>query len=76
MFSDIKFCVKYGDDKVTDSVEQGRNIRQCCCRSPYLFNIVIDHFIKYTAEGNVGLHAQIIGKMKIARLLFAGDLAV
>jgi hypothetical protein len=40
----IKFCLKYGDDEVTDCKEQaGRGGgRQCCSLCTHLFSIFID----------------------------------
>jgi hypothetical protein len=45
----IKFCVKCGEVKVRDFVEQTRGIGQGCSLIPYLFNIVIFIFADYKA---------------------------
>jgi hypothetical protein len=47
MYNVTEFCVKYGDDEVTDFVEQKRRVRKGCSLSLYLFNTVIDD-IDYT----------------------------
>jgi hypothetical protein len=41
MYDGIKFCVKCGEDEVTDFIEQKRGVRQGCSLSSYLFIIFI-----------------------------------
>jgi hypothetical protein len=45
MYDGIKFCVKCGEDVMTDFIEQERGVRQGCSLSPYLFNTFIDDMI-------------------------------
>jgi hypothetical protein len=39
MYEGIKFCVRRGENEVTNFVTQTKGVRQGCDLSPYLFNI-------------------------------------
>jgi hypothetical protein len=41
MYEGIKFCVRCGNNEVTNFVTQTKGVRQGCSLSPYLFNIFI-----------------------------------
>jgi hypothetical protein len=75
MYEEIKFCVKCGEDEVTDFIEQKRGvIRQGYRLSPHLFNIFIDDIIYYISKDKT--HASVIGTTTIPGLLFADYLAL
>jgi hypothetical protein len=66
-YEGIKFCVKCGEDEVTDFIEQRSGVRQGCSFSPYLFIIFIDDIIDYISK--VNLHAPVTGTTAIPELL-------
>jgi hypothetical protein len=51
IYDGIKFCVKRGDDEVTEFIEQRRGI-QVYSLSPYLFNIFIDDITDNISKDN------------------------
>jgi hypothetical protein len=47
LYYGIKFCVKDGEDEVTDFIEQKRGVRQSCSLCLYLLDIFTDDITDY-----------------------------
>jgi hypothetical protein len=72
MCEGIKFCVKCGEDEMTDFIEHRRGVRQGCSLSPYFFIIFTDDIIDYISKVNP--HAPVTATTTIPQLLFVDDL--
>jgi hypothetical protein len=74
MYEGTIFCVNCEDDRVKGSVEQRGVVRQGCSLSPRLFDVCTYDAVDYINEGNN--HASAAGKLSVAGLLVADDLAI
>jgi hypothetical protein len=74
MYDCTKFCVRCGNNEVTNFLTQTEGFRHGCSLKPYLFNIFIDDIIGYVSKANP--HAPTVSDVTIPGLLYTDDLAI
>ena len=73
IYKNVKCCVKFGNDSVTESFNSTRGVRQGCQLSTILFNMYVEDLAECIG-GNT--HAPCIGKFDVPLLQYADDLVI
>jgi hypothetical protein len=71
---DIKFCVKYGENLISNCATQTKGSFKGVVLVHMFIDIYINDIIKYLDKEEA--HFSVINKVRIPRLLFPSDLAI